>query len=357
MKNLHLTIIIFVIASIFSCSNDDDEQEISSCGVPENITSTNITIDAALISWTEDDNQISVEIEYGLTGFVIGSGTTINSSGNSVLLENLMSETSYDAYVTTICDNRESDLSEVINFTTLPNIFPGDVVLSTQEEVNNFPEEFTQIGGNLLIGTTEPLMSSDIESLAPLENLTNIGGYLHIQSNDNLLSLDGLQNITTLFSGPLPDGGLSNTSTLEINDNALTNIDGLSGLTDMGFETIEIGGNDNLISLSGLNTFFENNSDSPFSLRILSNDALTDLSLQSLTTIGFFTIINNDSLQSLESFENVISGGVLILTDNIALNDFCGLQNLFITGFDTIDIRDNLFNPSIQDIIDGNCSL
>jgi hypothetical protein len=115
-------------------------------------------------------------------------------------------------------------------------------------------------------------------------------------------------------------------------------------------------------------------------LRITRVNGLTDLSaFSNLTSINFLNLAGNESLTSLDGLENLIySEGILIGIDlegdivvdapNNNLTDYCALENLFINGtyienptnpnFPTngVTIVDNAYNPSVQDIINGNCS-
>ena len=52
-------------------------------------------------------------------------------------------------------------------------------------------------------------------------------------------------------------------------------------------------------------------------------------------------------------------GENLRINENNLLTDLCGLQYLLINDglIGTFVVSDNAYNPSQQDIIDGNCSL
>jgi len=350
MKKLKFLIILFIGLLILSCSSSDNntitESGVLVCGLPTNILVSDITTTSVMVNWQEDTNQQNVNIEYGISGFTIGNGTTIVSSTNPNLIDNLTPNTSYDVYLKTSCDNsEESDFSAVTTFmTACETVFTGDVILATQQEVESFGAGcYTEIDGRLKIGAIE----SDITSLISLNNLITIQGDLTITSNNLLMSLVGLQNIETINFESL---------TIEGND-ALTSLDGLEGLTHIEFGNISIRLNDNLISLSGLETLFQ--SQSQFNnLSISSNNSLTNLKLENLSNCNVITIQNNDSLTSLLSLENLITNVVLIISNNDMLNDLCALQNLFTIGSydnDSVYITDNLFNPTTQSIIDGFC--
>ena len=112
-------------------------------------------------------------------------------------------------------------------------------------------------------------------------------------------------------------------------------------------------------------------------LTIDNNSQLQDLNaLQNLTVIGsensdaltFMIIQNNDNLanldglMSLEAVYGDVTIGSYIDDGNLELGnenltDFCGIFNLVNNGlFNYVNVFNNAFNPTNQDIIDGNCS-
>lgn len=254
------------------------------------------------------------------------------------------------------------------------------------------------INGNLSINN-----NPNLQSLDGLSNITSVTS-LSIRSNESLLSITSLSNLSST-------GAITVTS-----NNALTSLNGLEGITDAG--NIFISRNNSLTSLNGLqsiNTAFRvniSNNESLSSiaqlsnlttanslqiysspsltsleglnqittlslLRISYNDALTDLSeLSNLTTAEVLSIGGNDSLTSLNGLENLISSDWILIgrdlefdvinnAPNNSLENFCALQNLFTNGtyvdpptsiFNGVYIQNNPFNPSVQDIINGNCS-
>ncbi|AXG70629.1 internalin-A [Kordia sp. SMS9] len=223
--------------------------------------------------------------------------------------------------------------------------------------------------------------NTSLQSITGLSNITDANAMISINYNNSLTSLDGLEGITS-------------TGTLRIlNNNALTSIDALQSLNSVGrlyihsnpllssiaalsnistSTTIEIVNLPLLTSLQGLEQLT-----SVSLLRISYNNGLTDLAeLSNLTTAESLSIGGNDSLTSLNGLENVTTCNWMLIGQDIDfdvindagnnnLNDFCALQNLFTNGtfidpptsiFNGVYIINNPFNPSIQDIIDGNCS-
>lgn len=88
------------------------------CLNPEVITVSNIQNTSADVAWTPRGNGLEWEVEYGISGFAHGSGTTVTSTLPSVTLTGLTEGTAYDVYVRTICTQEQSNWSDVVNFTT-----------------------------------------------------------------------------------------------------------------------------------------------------------------------------------------------------------------------------------------------
>ncbi|MCB0462469.1 MAG: hypothetical protein KDC81_07180 [Flavobacteriaceae bacterium] len=217
--------------------------------------------------------------------------------------------------------------------------YVGNVFLSTQQEVDEFGAMcYTKIEGRLQI--SERGLDDDIIDLTPLSSLTEVyPGRIRIHAN-NLTSLNGFQNITKL-------GGLYVHSC-----NALIDLSGLENLISIGgaegyFQELHIEENNSLINLNGLNNLQETNG---------------------------LVIVSNPSLESLDGLENLASTftsnyyigiDIGVFNTHIGvipqpnLSDFCALQNLFSNGTfnpNLIRIQQNSYNPTVQDIIDGNCS-
>src|SRR5690625_5189528 len=96
----------------------DFAQEPLVCEVPENIVVNDITENSAIVSWDEGDAD-SWEVIYGISGFDIeDAGTSVDVDTATLELENLDPATEYDVYVRAICEDLNSDWSEVVSFTT-----------------------------------------------------------------------------------------------------------------------------------------------------------------------------------------------------------------------------------------------
>lgn len=103
-------------SSAFTFTTDDE----ATCDIPTNIEADDIENNSVELEWDEVDGAQSYVIEYGATGFTLGSGTQVTSDEEDYELENLSASTSYDVYVKAICSNgAESEFSAVYTFSTV----------------------------------------------------------------------------------------------------------------------------------------------------------------------------------------------------------------------------------------------
>jgi len=92
-----------------------------SCYPPTNLFVPKVSQTQAYLNWTAGSGETAWNIEYGITGFTQGQGTTINVSTNPYTLTGLLPETSYDCYVQADCGNGTGSTWEgPYTFTTIP---------------------------------------------------------------------------------------------------------------------------------------------------------------------------------------------------------------------------------------------
>src|SRR5690606_34312116 len=99
----------------------------------------------------------------------------------------------YQFYVR--CQSEPANWVGPFAFTTLSQCPTGDVNLFSQAYVNNFATNYpncTEVSGELTI------QGANITDLTPLSNIQSIGGYLFINNNSQLTNLDGLSNLTQI---------------------------------------------------------------------------------------------------------------------------------------------------------------
>lgn len=234
---------------------------------------------------------------------------------------------------------------------------------------NNELSNVSQLGSLMEIGSLVLINCPLIPNIDFLSNITSLKN-LNIDSCDTLKNLDGLSNLTNM-TGDYPYVEIRNNTLLE-------NLNGLQNL-NASVLNLKVDGNPNLITLRGLENIIpfqdlyiarnnslqnlnglENIEVLSFTASILHNPSLTNLDgLNNLhTTNNGIIIENNSTLLSLEGFENLINCSTLLAKNNENLSNFCAIQNLVLENNNLwLQIANNAYNPTKQDIIDGNCSL
>ncbi|MBR9846675.1 MAG: hypothetical protein GYB35_11510 [Algicola sp.] len=115
MKKLSFLFTFAIV--LFACNNDDDL--VAACDKASNVSATNITTTSATISWNDSNNAGSYFVEYGVSGFALGSGTSLIESETTAELQNLMPETTYEVYIQVVCNTDNLSMySNVYSFTT-----------------------------------------------------------------------------------------------------------------------------------------------------------------------------------------------------------------------------------------------
>jgi hypothetical protein len=228
--------------------------------------------------------------------------------------------------------------SSVDNNAELPTQLEGSLEIRSIEDLEDPAiQQYKTINGNLIINYTD-----DVEDLSKLENLEKINGGIFIRYNDNLKSLQGLENIIEL-------------DFLEIEYNQeLTSLSGLTSLTNVS-NGVRIVKNSILENLNNLNSL--TNIGTQFFLS--NNKSLTNLNgLENLEQIPQIIILNNINLININGLEGITSSDNIGIFSNNSLTDFCSLvifarENsqtvLFSAGF-------NSYNPSLNDLVNNNCS-
>lgn len=351
------------------------------------------------VCWSKNPNPT-------ITGNV-SNNFTVDGAGNSSYVSDLNGlEPNTTYYVRSYAiNNVGTAYGNEMNFSTnsLPaNTYVGYVELKTQAEVNTFgANNYAHIDGVLVIGNTlgagsgvtdindlTPLNSlvsvrglrilrnGPLENLEGLNNLTTIEGILFINYNNNLLNVDGLSNLDKVWVVTITDNyKLANLDgfqglevidiQLNINENySLQNIDGFNNLLSVGTNLstgitgdISISQNENLENIDG----FSNLALIGQNLSIKYNPLLNNVTgLNNLSSLGqSLYISNNDLITSLSGLNSIDSfnGTVVEIKNNYSLTDFCDLQASNFNDYTgQYNISGNAYNPTQQDIIDGNCS-
>ena len=119
--------------------------EMPSCLNPDNLAVSNITTHSAEISWAENGDATSWQVEYGPAGFTPGTGTTITVSGDpSIVLNWLVPSTDYDFRVTAICYDGTTSRSTTSSFRTEDC---NTISLPYSEDFDSYTESTTTATG------------------------------------------------------------------------------------------------------------------------------------------------------------------------------------------------------------------
>ena len=187
--------------------------------------------------------------------------------------------------------------SDVINIELVESNIPQNIYPSNLINPSFLElQDFYDRGYDGINGNLELTEIDGLLNMLTLSNIKTINGHLIVSQNPDLISFEGLENLTNI-------GG-----DLILNQNRITNIDALSNLTNIN---------------------------------------------------GDLHIIDN-ALTNIDGLSNIISvSGDLIISGNYHLVDLCGIKTLLtINGVGgNTTINSNLYNPSVDDIIAGNCSL
>jgi len=399
-------LIFTFLTGLISCDSTSDESiENQICITPTALQASNITETSADLTWVEVLDA-SYEIEFGLQGFSLGTGTTITSPGAIFLLENLDSGTNYDFYVKAICnDDLISEFSPVHSFTTQEVLCetPLDITASlandnnilvnwssdTIVEIEYGIEGFSTGSG---ITTTQGATQSSFTIQALSANITyeiqlrskcsetvfsdfssrisvttgcGGGGFLGdvFLGNQEQVEAFGAMCIRTISGNLSISGTVTDLSPLfsleQITDNVsisgttnLTTLQGLNNLrtlSDLSTRSFLINDNQRLESLEGLSSLSR-----VMGIEIARNPVLTSLNgLDSLQKVGIegltgaLSIFNNNILPNLSGLESLEICGSLGIFNNPMLTSLDGLTNLSICQ-GSVRVKGNLSLTSLD---------
>ncbi len=379
------TLMISFVLLMMSCSGDDSDKS------PENSPSGTIVVTTQPIAnITRFDAISGGNIMGGTSAAILSKGLVWSASRNPTLNDNYTDEgsgtTSFSSNVNNLdlntiyylrayaSTNNETIYGEEVSFITLEHkVFEGEIVFTTQAQIDAFGKEgYSKITIGLIVYESEP---GNIISLAPLESLLEVGGIdpvdgfsIQIVENTDLASLHGLHNLTEVKGG------------IGLSDNpSLISIEQLSNITDMtgDFRLRKLPGISNLKPFQKLRSIGRH--------LLISQMSLQDLTgLQGITSIGGTLVINNnDNLLNLDGLNSLNSVGEdfkirenaklinlnglsnlqyvgysLNINHNEVLSDLCGITPLINSNGIQYKyyVSSNAYNPTEQDILNGNCS-
>jgi len=93
-------------------------ENVELCNTPTNLALVSVSSSTIELTWDEN-NETAWEIEYGPSGFLLGTGTTIQTSQSNFEIGNLTASTTYEIYVRANCGiDGFSDYSDQLVVTT-----------------------------------------------------------------------------------------------------------------------------------------------------------------------------------------------------------------------------------------------
>jgi hypothetical protein len=100
---------------------DDFKVEvIPTCQEPNTLTATSITTTDATLGWTAGGTETSWKVQYGLSGFALGTGTIVTTAANPLTLNSLTPSSAYQFYVQAVCSvTDQSPWAGPFSFSTL----------------------------------------------------------------------------------------------------------------------------------------------------------------------------------------------------------------------------------------------
>jgi hypothetical protein len=113
----------------------------SACNIPGGLNTTNVTMTSATLNWSAVSGALSYNVQYKETNASIWNSAS--TAATSYPLSGLLSNTSYDWKVQTVCSSTGSDFSAASSFSTLSSAGCADVY-----EANNSSGTATVIATN-----------------------------------------------------------------------------------------------------------------------------------------------------------------------------------------------------------------
>ncbi|TCI92639.1 fibronectin type III domain-containing protein [Tenacibaculum sp. M341] len=182
----------------------------NTCPNPTNISVEETFVDGASINWETSGAETNWIIEYGESGFTLGTGTIIETTQQPTIVSNLNSQTTYDVYVKASCNNESSNNIKT-SFTTRSNYCNGDHFYDTGGEFNNYnnnenyTETITPITGadrvSVIFNTFD--LESCCDSLSIYDgsdiNAPLIGTYTGTNSPEEIVATNSEGSLTFQF--------------------------------------------------------------------------------------------------------------------------------------------------------------
>lgn len=217
--------ILFLIILMVSCDNGSngdggDDTVANSC---EQVFSASFTVGASTINVTfqRPANVNSVRVEFGETGFALGTGTSSTTSETQFEISDLFPDTTYDVYVFSVCSAQDqSDPVGLLSITTdPPECGPGGPQLTvSQTSLNSIDLTYNMVGvqgetfeieyglSGFELGTGTQVTTASINySVTQFDPETAYTFYVRALCSANDISSYTIRQITTAPACPSPE--------------------------------------------------------------------------------------------------------------------------------------------------------
>lgn len=158
-------------------------EAIPSCNAPTLPTATVTSASTATLGWTVNGTETAWRIEYGPTGFTVGTGTKIYTTSNPTLVTGLTQNTAYTYYVKALCTASDtSSITDAKNFTTpysclVPTAPVATNITATSADLG-WTAGGTELGWQVEFGLNPMTPGSGIKILRSVNNLPIPSGTL-----------------------------------------------------------------------------------------------------------------------------------------------------------------------------------
>ena len=124
LKSTLLPIILSLVV-LLGCSRDQNETPANNCGIVNNVSFQSFATNVSL-NFGAGTNANSFRIEYGLSGFLAGTGKSVTTSNTYLVIQDLNPGTTYDFYITGICSSSQTSAPyKLSSVTTQPSNCKG----------------------------------------------------------------------------------------------------------------------------------------------------------------------------------------------------------------------------------------
>ncbi len=342
---------VFFFLLLIGCSDSETTPEIPeeevSLPTITTVVVTDVTDVSALSGGNVTDDGGAAITDRGVvwgtsTGPTISDNKIANGTGKGEFnssLEDLEANLTY--YVRAYAINSAGTAyGNELSFNTLEpepvaKVFEGDVILTSQQEVDDFgAESYTRVSGKVIVKDSNT--PSTIFDLTPLWSINSITGSLYIEQNNILNKLEGFDRLKTIGGDLIISSNndleaINAYKELELIDGRLL-INKVGGAID-GFTKLKsIGSGFTMQFVNGIEdlNFFESLVSIDGFIEIIFNQQLRSLSgFDKLNTLSKLKLWGNGSLLSLAGLNGIttINEG-LIIQSNGALESLTGLETL-----------------------------